>query len=485
MISLRAFSRLLWALVLISLPVTSFRYLPFMGSGTVVRPMAILPLAVLLLVLAIQIMRGDLKFRWPGSLILLLWFGLFLLAATAIGALFSPIPLRGADYWDRAIRAFITLAIGAAFFVAAICMNKKEEDLIFTIRWLLVGLVAHLLWGAVQFWGLNNGYRAELKEIQEIFSVRGLVKNKRISGFAFEPSWLASQLATLYIPWLVAGLLTGFRVLNFQRLPKLMYQLLEPLLLVASLTAVFMTYSRSGLLVTFVALIITTLLAGRGWLAGGWGWFKAGFNFQPGVGFWNKMRLRAARLLILLTVLSVVVGASVFLADKGYIARLWTSDITDFWEYVTQASLGPRVAYTVGAMRAFDMNPLTGVGLGASGFHIYAGIPDEVLMGVPEIADALSPESGLFPNPKNLVVRLLAEGGLVGLFLFLSFWLYLLADGLNVLRSKTPYLKFLGASAIFTITALGLMAFSQDSFAMPELWLNLGILAGIATLYKG
>jgi hypothetical protein len=40
-------------------------------------------------------------------------------------------------------------------------------------------------------------------------------------------------------------------------------------------------------------------------------------------------------------------------------------------------------------------------------------------------------------------------------------------------------MRFLGAAAVFTLVALGFYTISVDSFAMPELWLNLGILAGV------
>lgn len=466
-------SRLLWALTLISLPITSFRYLPFMGAGTVVRPLALYPLAGLLLVLVIMLLQRETRFPRLGSFSVLAAFVLATIAATALGATFAPIELRGADYWDRALRAFVTLAIGLSFFVAATWMNQDEAQVKFSVRWLMVGLVGHLVWGAIQFYGLNNGYRAELRDIQELFSVRGLVKNKRISGFTFEPSWLAAQLATLYLPWLVAGL---FNPKVFSKPFGLAVNLV---LLLGSLAALLATYSRAGLAVVAFAVGITLLVAGRPFLQSAWGWFLAGF--RPGVAKSRSDRMLAAgsRALLILLVVAVIAGAGVFLADKGYIARLWTSDMSDFWGYISSASLGPRIAYAAGAMPAFDSNPITGVGLGASGFWIYPNMPDALLMGEPEIAEALAPDSGLFPNPKNLYVRLLAETGLAGLALFVAFWLGILADGLAALRREAVFGRFLGAAAIFTLAALVFQSISIDSFAMPELWLNLGILAGV------
>ncbi|GAB4502534.1 MAG: hypothetical protein Fur0035_20880 [Anaerolineales bacterium] len=473
--SARRLSRLLWALLLLSLPVTSFRYLPFLGSGTVVRPLALYPLILLLPLLMLRLARREIKNLLPGPLTPLMAFLLAALLATALGAFSAPIELRGADYFERALRAFLTLAIGLSFFLAALWMNQDEADLKFTVRWLMLGLAAQLLWGALQFVGLNTGHRAALKQIQELFSVRGLVKNKRISGFTFEPSWLAAQLATLYLPWLAAGLLGRWT----EKAATGLARWLNLLLLLASLAALLATYSRSGLAITLFAAGIASLAAGRGVWRAAWGWFWGAFRRRE-----NQSRLAAAqaaagRFFLLLAAIGLLAGSSLFLAGKGYIARLWTSDFDSLWGYLVDVSLGPRVAYAQAGMAAFDRNPISGVGLGASGFFIYPNLPDGVLMGVPEIAGALAPDSRLFPNPKNLIVRLLAETGLIGFSLFAAFWLSLLAEALALLR-KSGSARALGLAGLFTLAALALQAFSQDSLALPELWLNLGVLAGLS-----
>jgi hypothetical protein len=139
-LSLIKLSRLLWALVLVTLPVTSFRYLPFMGAGTTVRPLALYPLALLLPVLLVRLKRGEIQRPWPGALTVLLAFVLAALATSAFGATLAPVELRGIDFFDRALRAGITLVIGLSFFVAAVWMNQSEQDVKFSVKWLLVGL---------------------------------------------------------------------------------------------------------------------------------------------------------------------------------------------------------------------------------------------------------------------------------------------------------------------------------------------------------
>ena len=492
-ISLLTLSRFLWALVLVTLPVTSFRYLPFMGAGTTVRPLALYPLALLLPVLLVRVKRCEIQRPWPGALTVLLAFLLAALAATAFGATLAPVELRGVDFFDRALRAGITLVIGLMFFVAAVWMNESEQDVKFSVKWLLVGLVAHLVWGAIQFVGLNTGHRQQLLKIQQLFSVRGLVKNKRISGFAYEPSWLAGQIATLYLPWLVAGLMMKYRVLQADDKPQtidherqtIVHRLstvvrwIEPLLLLAALAALLMTYSRSGLVVAVLAGLATFALAGGETVKAFWGWVLAGFDRQHWTNKMAALQAAGSRILLAILAVAVFVAAGLFLADKGYIATFFKSDKSDLFSYAVDVYLGPRLAYATAAMTSFQEYPLTGVGLGASGFWIYQNMPDWVLSGVPEISEQLSPLSSLYPNAKNLYVRLLTETGLAGFVVFLAFYLAVLADALGLLRSPGAA-RWLGAAGIFALAAVMLQGVSQDSFAMPEMWLNLGILVGAA-----
>jgi O-antigen ligase len=492
-LSLDNISHFLWALVLVTLPVTSFRYVPFMGEGTTVRPLAIYPLALLWPVLLIRLKQGKIARPWPGALTVLLAFVLAVLAATVFGGLLAPLPLRGVDYDDRAIRALLTVGIGLAFFVAAIWMNQSEADLRFSVGWLLVGLLLDLAWSAAQFIGLNSGYRQQLIKIQNLFSVRGLAQNKRASGFAFEPSWLAGQLAALYLPWLFAALFSGYRAFG-RPMPSSdkSARWMEPFLLLGSLACLLITYSRSGLVVVVLAAAFTFAVAGRETASAFWGWVRAGFDPSTSSGQvrqrwtsrWAAIKAAGSRVLLAGLTVAVLAGATVFLADKGYIAALFKSQKEDLFSYAVDAYLGPRLAYSVAALETFQGSPWLGVGLGASGFTMYNHMPDWALAGVPEIAEQLSPNSRLYPNPKDLYARLLAETGLLGFALFVAFLLALLADALGLPRRATPAARWLAMAALFTFAAVVLQGFSQDSFAMPEMWINLGMLAGAAAALK-
>ena len=101
---------------------------------------------------------------------------------------------------------------------------------------------------------------------------------------------------------------------------------------------------------------------------------------------------------------------------------------------------------------------------------------------LPEIASQLSPTSTLYPNPKNLYVRLLAETGLVGFFLFAAFQLFILGDMIAVLKQRVPIWRYLGIAALFSWLGIIFYNMTQDSFATPNIWLNLGIFVGMTAL---
>ena len=149
-------------------------------------------------------------------------------------------------------------------------------------------------------------------------------------------------------------------------------------------------------------------------------------------------------------------------------------------DFLVQNSAGARGAYLASAMAVYADHPWTGVGPGASGLYMYSRMPDWALTSVPEIARQLSPTSNLYPNPKNLYVRLLAETGLLGLLTYGSFLLVLLAEALRALRRGTPAWRYVGIAGLCTWLAVLLYNMTQDSFATPNLWLNLGMLAGLS-----
>lgn len=463
-VSVASISRFLWAAALFTLPVTSFRYFPFLGESTYVRPFSLYPIALLLPLLSLQLWQKKTDFPRTGTWTPLLAFVLLALAATSLGILLNPLPLRGFEYLGRVLRAWVTLVIGLSFFIAAVWMNRNEDDLRFSVKWLLAGFVVDILWSGVQALAF---YTPLLKKVtvthwQRAFSMRELIRTNRVSGMAYEPAWLAGQIATVYLPWLFGAVLTRVRVTRFKWL--------EPTLLGLAVLLLLATFSRGGLLTAAAASALTFLFAGRVELRSAWNWFVSGFRRG------NSALLRVGVAILLIGGLA---GAALFLSQKGYITRLFSTQAESVEEFIIENSAGARAAYTFGALGAYEESPLTGVGLGASGFYIYNHLPDWALTTVPEIARQLSPENHLYPNPKNMYVRLLAETGLVGFFVFIAFLFSVLGDALGVLQSKTAVGRYRGMAGLFSWFAVALHNITQDSFATPNIWINFGILVGI------
>jgi O-antigen ligase len=182
---------------------------------------------------------------------------------------------------------------------------------------------------------------------------------------------------------------------------------------------------------------------------------------------------------VLVLAVGALSGAGLFLSQKGYITRLFNTKADSLEEFIIENSAGARAAYTFGALGAYEESPIMGVGLGASGFYIYGHLPDWAMTTVPEIARQLSPENRLYPNPKNMYVRLLAETGLIGFALFIIFLFSVLGDALKALQSKMPVARFLGIAGLFSWLAIASYNVTQDSFAIPNIWINFGILAGV------
>ncbi len=462
--SMTRITRFLWGAALFTLPVTSFRYFPFLGDSTYVRPLALYPIALLLFVLLIQVGRGKASIPRAGTLTPLLAFVQLALAATGLGMLLDPLPMRGHEYFGRTIRAWVTLVIGLSFFGASVWMNRNEDDLRFSIRWLLAGFVMTVLWSGIQALAFYTPLleKETVTHWQLAFSMRELVRTNRISGMAYEPAWLAGQIATVYLPWLFASVLTRLRVTRFRWL--------EITLLGFAILLLLGTFSRGGLLTALGASALTFLLVGRAELRAAWNWFASGF--QHG-GNW------ILRLGVLALFIGSLAGAGLFLSQRGYITRLFSTRADSVEEFIIENSAGARAAYNIGALGAYEQSPFMGVGLGASGFYIYEHLPDWALTTVPEIARQLNPENRLYPNPKNMYVRLLAETGLIGFFVFVAFLFSVLGDALRALQSGSTLGRYLGIAALFSWFAIAFYNVTQDSFATPNLWINFGILVGM------
>jgi hypothetical protein len=448
------------------MPVTSFRWLPDVIGATEFRPLAFYPLALLVPVLILYLFKTR-SFRFPIPAAPLVGFLLIAIISTVIGGLYAPLDLRGQTYWRWALRAWLSLGVGMGFFWVSVLLSRSEEFLQRTLPWLYAGLAVTVVWGILQAVAQNTALISvgDLNKVQLAVSIRGIVR-RRVSGFAFEPSWLADQITILYFPWLFAALMTRFRVTK--------YKWLEPVLALSALVLLLLTYSRSGVIGLLVSVGVALLTVGRGLIARVWNWFRAPFRSSEDAGRWK-------RVVILLLVLLLLVAALWWMNRFDYFSSLWEADFSKgVIEYVRAIAAAPRLAYFVAGIDIFNLHPWLGVGLGGSNFYLFDHLPTWAFSNPYEIAIQFSPESNLIPNVRSLMIRLLAETGIVGFWMYLAFLISILGSIRRMYLTRQNALVYISVAGIAAWSAVCLRQFTLSSLTAPVIWTSLGMIVGYA-----
>ncbi len=464
---------LLWAGLLLSIPVTSFPPIARFTGGSPVSPLALLPLAGLVVLWMLPGWQGSRRVPvlvWP-----LLLFVAWALVSTALSPFHGLHPFRGQTVFSRGLRASLTLIVGLAVYLFAALMPRTRAGLRTTLRIISWSAVPTLLWASVQaFWILQGKVPPPyIDEVHRMLSTRQL-HYLRLTGMAFEPSWLADQLVVLYLPLWMASLLTR-RPVTWPRWGLYPEMVLFPW----AMLVLYFSFSRVGYLAA-LGMGLVLLLVGVWRVVGR----TAGRPFK-------KRRILFTAGLLLLVLLAVF--ALLWLAARldPRIGKLFT---TNYWEVFTQYSqplyvlasrlaYAERVMYWVVGLRTFALHPVLGVGLGNTGF-LFPEVLPAFGYRLPEMLFILDGRMG-FPNPKSLWVRLLSETGIVGFALF-SAWLTTLwvACG-QVLRRSGGAVRVALLMVLLASLPILVEGFSLDTFALPHLWVLLGVATAALRMVAG
>ena len=462
-------ARVAWVLFFISLPVTSFPLLPAdLGGRTLVRPLAIYPL-VLLLVL--MIIPRLLKRPMPNTYLPLLAFTLVALVSTVLAFTSDLEAFRGITPISRLLRNLITLGLGLSFYFTTTMLHETWEDLSFSLRWLYVGMGLALLWGTVQiplvFHNSPLYYKA-VNFFQSLISTRKLFAT-RVSGLTYEPKWFAEQICFLLLPWLIGSVLAGRSSFSwrYRRIT------IEWLLLLWAVGVLVFTFSRSGLMILAALCFISYIL------------YRYYFHKKP-----HHARRSMRRRILEASAIIMVVFASIYIigSQNTYFSRLWrywteASEERErsYFEYI---AVEQRFVYLETALRMFDSYPWLGIGLGNYAFYF-----DQMLLNKPwneqkEIVRQITPGEGRdrLITPKNLYARLIAETGIFGTAAFTTFLMAIIGCALFLWFSPAPEQKFWGISAFLALIVFGFVIFAFDSFALPNMWVVFGLITSAAHL---
>lgn len=474
--ALNRVSEFSWVLLLLLLPLTS---LPLMGK-LVGSAMVMPPSGVVLFVLVVVWLLPGLARRMalpPQSKPLLLFVGVAVLSSLL--AFLLPFPLfRDVNFTRHTLEAGLTLAVGVCMFLVTATYPQDQQALKRSLGWINWGGLFIILWSLLQAfeWKTTQNYPEWMIAVQGLLSSSGpQLFSDRVTGFAFEPSWLAHQLNMLYLPlWLSASV----RRVSAHRL-RIWGITIENLLLAGGLAVLWLSLSRVG-------LVSTLLMAGFLLL-------KANFWLVNRMKRWIQARqksvvytLTASRILsivllftLLFFYLALILGVGVMVSKAdSRMATLFNFKALqqgNFMVYANQLTIAERVVFWQTGWDVFNDYPLLGVGLGNTGYFF----PDKVTpfgWALIEVNHLVFAEDSV-PNTKSMWSRLLSETGLVGFAIFLCWFLVMWATGGSLQRRRSPILRVFGLAGQLAVLAFLVEGFSIDSFALPYLWVTLGLAA--------
>lgn len=188
------------------------------------------------------------------------------------------------------------------------------------------------------------------------------------------------------------------------------------------------------------------------------------------------------------TVLLALLGALIFMAGSrnDFFARIWEywqrspnqGYVRYFINYFEYLGFGARYTYMETAYQVYDSSPILGVGLGNYAFYFDEKLPERPLAAIPEVLRLVVPDSGTnrLITPKNLILRVMAETGILGLTTFIAFIMAILGCALYLWFSPDMEVKFWGIGGMLGLIAFSIVAISFDSFAIPNMWVVFGLI---------
>ncbi len=465
----------LWLLMALALPFTSLPLVGRLTGSSMVAPASGIILALIVAAWLIPyLLKGGKIGRQSLPLIAFVTVS-FISAALAVFLRFPA--FRDFNLVDSELDALVTLIMGACFYLVVAAWAVRTERLEFILRWLNWTGLAVIAWSLMQaaWWQMTGGYPAWMNRAQELFVSHELYFD-RVSGFAFEPSWLAHQLNMLYLPWWLASAIRGSTVHRWRLGPLT----LERFLLVGGVAVLVLSVSRIGLL-GFLLMVAFSLFLGVLWLIG---WLEGRLLARSGLQgvrrWWAGAGLRAGLFFSLLVIaLAMFLGAGFALSKfDPRMATLFSLDslkTTSFVYFANQLVFAERIIFWEAGWKVFNQFPLLGVGPGNAGYFFpqtlsaFSWSLTEVL--------TLMYRQDVLPNIKSLWVRLLAETGMAGFSCFVAF-LYVHWRSAAWLRTARGPLGSVGLAGMLMIVAMLTEGFSVDTFGLPYYWVSLGLVAG-------
>lgn len=486
--------KVLWFLLLVGLPLTSFPVFNRL-TGAIVAPFSVIPLLLLLLVWLVPFLISKGKF--PAEVTLILYFVLVTLIVSAAAFFLDGFFTRGQNFFDRGIRAFVTLGIGLSFYLLFAAYAQSSSAIRLILVFVYIGGALLILWTGLEvillrIYGSARALPGWFSNIRSALAVQApsvLVIN-RATGFAYEPSWFVRQFNLILFPLWLSAVYQRKSLLKF-RIWKIQ---IEDFLFLGGVIIFGFSSPRVGLLAFIASLAYLVLLIMRSLHQKITHWYVHRRKNPPKNSFLVRFILAVLMLIIVIgTAAGALLGYIRFASRWDYRFQLMLDNasldslnifpITETSLIYGARSLAffERMLYWFGGWHIFNDYPF-GVGLGNAGFYFVDRVHGAAYESY-EMREVIW-NSSYLPNTKNLWVRLLSETGFLGFAIFLA-WLYLLWRGTIIIRkSKSDVLRILGLAGQFFILAYLVEGFSMDSFAMPYQWVMTGLISAGAMVAR-
>jgi hypothetical protein len=474
-----------WALMFLLLPITTLPALVHLFGWVTVAPASSLPLIWLVVWFILFLFR---KGELPHESIPFLAFVSVAVISSAVAFFMEYPTFKARDLLGTESTSLLTLGIGAAFYLVSIAwLSSRPQQFEKTLRLLNYAGMIMLAWSSLQaVYALffNSHYPDIMYQIQSLFNTRGLFRG-RVTGFSFEPSWLAHQINLFFLPFWLAATIKRTSVHRL-RLWKIT---VENVLLMVGMVMIFLS-SRIG---TLAVLLVLIFLGIRLHL---WGLGKIYAKFNERMKFRSPFQHFAVRVVFFTALLSLLIfiyllalfGLVFTLANiDPRIARLFDLEalklnLSSPYELFNQLMFAERYVYWVTGWHIFNDYPLLGVGLGNAGLYFLTHLPSYgwVLVEVIESVYRLP----AVMNIKSFWVRILAETGLAGFATFASWYAILWQTSRFLEANKQKLMSMLGLAGQLVLVAFIAEGFSIDTFALPYLWLALGFISAAGMLAR-
>jgi hypothetical protein len=375
-----------------------------------------------------------------------------------------PLEMKGIHLGTRIARDLAALTGGLIFWLYVRVELRNQTTIFRVTRLMLLSFWIVLPFCIVQTLVIlfNSDALRALDSALSIFGAPRGTGYGKIFGLAPEGSMLADQLITMYIPFLLASMVTNVPVLSpFAKRPRG-----EWAMLALAIIALVFTLSRIG----FIALIAVVFCA---------------YVLAPKV---RNSQRKSLPLSGIVVIAAVFVAVLVFAGSKlsGFLSSFAGVDASidgGIWSNVTRA--GSMVA----GLTMFLHHPL-GVGTGAFPFLFEKYVPDWALLSpeVPALIGndynnlyALGVDGGdiatRLPDAKALPIRVLAEMGIPGVILLTLGWIYQVRSCWQVAKlPDTPMEQTVAFGCVLSLLVMVPLAFDVNSYIWVH-WLFISAIA--------